>query len=371
MTPTIRVTGGDRLDPSHGRVPSPDLWVSGGRIIAEQPDPATHTLDAGGCLVVPGLIDLHTHVFAGQDGGVEMDEVGPSNGVTTFVDAGSAGAHLVDAFLGSVSDRRSHLVAFLNISTIGITSMGLAGESATLAYCSVDEAVAAVERHRDLIVGIKVRSSGNVVGASLDAPFLRALEVADRTDLPLMVHIGPAPPDISWMLSRLRAGDILTHCFTGFDNRIVDDGRFVDGLLEARSRGVLFDVGHGMQGFDAGVAAAALELGFPPDTLSTDIHAYSRDVVGGLGRVMTLFLALGLPLADILRAVTTTPATIIGRPAGLAPGDVADIAVLRIVDEPIELTDPRGRTLRGDRSIRTAATITAGDITFLDGRLLG
>lgn len=371
MAPTIRVTGGDRLDPRGGWIASPDLWISGGRIIPTQPGPATHTLDAGGCLVVPGLIDLHTHVFAGQDGSVEMDEVGPPNGVTTFVDAGSAGAHIIGAFLRSIADRHSHLVAFLNVSAIGITAMRLAGESATLAYCSVDEAVAAVERHRDAIVGIKVRSSGNVVGTSLDAPFLRALEIADRTDLPLMVHIGPSPPDISWMLSRLRAGDILTHCFTGYDNRIVDDGRFVDGVLDARSRGVLFDVGHGAGGFDAQVAAAALGLGFPPDTLSTDIHAYSRDKVGGLNRVMTLFLALGMPLADILEAVTTTPAGIIGRHARLAPGDVADVAVLRVVDGSVELTDPAGHTLRGHRSIRTAATITDGDITFLDARLLG
>jgi dihydroorotase len=338
-----------------------DLWISGSRIAP--PGDATREIDVTGKLVVPGLVDLHAHVFAGQDLGVDPDIVGPASGTTTFIDTGTAGAHTFGAFRRGTIDRAiPRIRAFLNISTIGITSMRLAGEAEHLAYCDVDACVGAAREHADLVLGVKVRASANVVGANGDEPLRRARAAADKLGLPLMVHIGEAPSGIETVLNALGSGDVLTHCFSGWrDNGLLgDDCRIRPSVLEAQKRGVIFDVGHGMGSFDAEVARALLDQGFAPDTISSDIHAYST---ARLPEVMSKFLALGLTLDEVIARATLGPARALGLQGGtLREGEPADVTVLQLVDGPVEWEDTWGHTFAGTRRLQVVLTIQGGEV---------
>src|SRR5262249_48045428 len=155
------------------------------------------------------------------------------------------------------------ILPYLNISTIGILSMVLAGELENIRYCNVEEAVRCIEKHRDIIQGVKVRASGNVLGNNGIVPVELARAAAERVGLPMMVHIGPTPPDLKDILARMRPGDILTHCYTGHANRPLDkDGSIRAEILEARERGIIMDIGHGMGSFSVEVARLILDHGF-------------------------------------------------------------------------------------------------------------
>jgi dihydroorotase len=313
-------------------------------------------VDVSGKLVVPGLIDMHAHVFAGQDLGVDPDVVGPATGTTTFIDTGTAGAHTFGAFRRGTIDRAiPRIRAFLNISTIGITSMRLAGEAETLAYCDVDACVGAAREHADLVLGVKVRASANVVGPNGDEPLRRARAAADKLGRPLMVHIGEAPSGIETVLGALGSGDVLTHCFSGWrDDGLLLDGRIRPSVLAAQKRGVIFDVGHGMGSFDVEVAKALLDQGFAPDTISSDVHAYAP---ARLPDVMSKFLALGLSLDEVVARATTGPA----RTLGLTLPD-GDVTVLELVDAPVEWEDTWGHTFPGSQRLRVVHTIQRGEL---------
>ncbi len=214
------------------------------------------------------------------------------------------------------------------------------------------------------MLGVKVRASANVVGGSGDEPLRRARAAADRLGLPLMVHIGEAPSGIEDVLAALGEGDVLTHCFSGWrDNGLLLDGRVRPSVLAAQRRGVLFDVGHGMGSFDAEVARALIEQGFAPDTISSDIHAYAAAAVGDLPKVLSKFLALGLSLDEVLARATLHPARALGLDAGtLRVGAPGDVAVLELVDGPVEFADTWGHAFAGSRMLRPVMTVQRGEV---------
>src|SRR4051812_5338003 len=353
-----------------------DVGIEGDRVAALDADiPADagrEALDATGLLVVPGLVDLHTHVFFGQDLGVDADTHALAAGTTTAVDAGSAGAHLFGAFrASSIRPSRERILAYLNISTIGTTSIMLAGELENLAYCSVDACVECVEANRDVLIGVKVRASGNVVGESGLEPVLRARRAAERLGTPMMVHIGPSPPPIGDIADQMRPGDVLTHAFTGWDNRLLDpQGEPRPEAWALKDAGVVLDVGHGMAGFDAEVAAGLIAAGVVPDTISTDIHSYSLPYVVDLPTTMSKLMALGMSLRDVVAAATERPARAVGRHGDLGVlrvGGVADLALLelergtfRFEDSPPLHTERHG--FDGHERLVCRATVRNGDV---------
>ncbi|MGO4681449.1 amidohydrolase family protein [Microbacterium sp. 2MCAF23] len=372
MTATL-IVGAEVFDAETGALRRGSVAVVDGRFVPV-PDAVVdgwHVIDVHGAIVVPGLIDLHTHVFEGQDLGVPIDRIAPRSGVTTVVDAGSSGAHLLGAFRRSIADLRDvTVIPFLNVSSIGATSIMLAGELRG-PYVDADVAVHAVESAPDLIAGIKVRASANVGGAFTDRALAIARDVADRVRKPLMVHLGPAPSSVTDILRILHHGDILTHAFTGWPgNTIVSDGDVIPEALAARERGVVFDLGHGMSGVGYDVVRAAVAAGFAPDTVSTDLHSYSAAEVVDLPSVMGVCVALGMSVPDVLRAVTATPARVLGIPRGtLRFGEVADLTVLRLgrgdgairadafggeVAEPVRFTPEL--TMRAGRIVFDVAT---------------
>jgi dihydroorotase len=285
--------------------------------------------------------------------------------VTTWTDTGSAGALTIDAFRDHViAPSRTRIYSFMNIATVGLT--GTRFELAALEQCDPRIFEVMANRHRDILIGVKVRMSTPEIIPHGIEPLKRALQAAEACDLPLMMHIGIAPPELSEVLPLLRGGDILTHCFTGMGMDIVDaDGRLKDVTLEARERGVLFDLGHGAGSFSWRVAEAAVGAGLWPDTISSDINQLGiRGPVFDLPTVMSKFLHLGMDLADLINATTNRPAQILGiddRVGSLRPGHYADVALFTIRQGDFTLYD-KGDDRKVERLLRNELTVVGGRV---------
>jgi dihydroorotase len=369
----LLIHGGTVIDPASGLHERRDVAVTGGRIAAIAPDlggeDAATRIDATGALVLPGLVDLHVHVYPGvADLSVEADPTCLGRGVTTVVDAGSAGANTFPGFRRWVVDEsRGRILAYLNISATGQIDPFL-GELHDLRFADPERAARVAEAHPDVIVGFKVRVSEMLAGPNGLAGLDRGLEAGRATGLPVMVHIGGTPFDIEEVLGRLRPGDVVTHAYTGWAPGIVDEptGRVVGAAHEARARGVRFDVGHGAGSFTWPVAEAALADGFRPDTISSDLHRFNiATPVHDLATTMSKFLLLGLPLDEVVAMVTTAPAAALGAsaPAGLgrlAVGGEADITVLRLEEGRFDLADTAGAVRTAGQRLVPVATVRAG-----------
>jgi dihydroorotase len=364
------IQGGTVIDPATGLHARRDIAVTDGRVVAVEPHigsgDAMAVMDATDLLVVPGLIDLHVHVYwGGADLSIEPGAHDLERGVTTIADAGSSGANnfagfrrfLIEPFEGTI-------LAYLNIAVMGQADPVL-GELHDIRYAIVDRAVEVAKANRDLIVGLKVRVSEQLAGRNGLEAVARAVEAGTEIGCPVMVHIGGSYAPIEDILSRLRAGDIVTHAFTAWEPGIFDsDLRIIPSALEARARGVLFDVGHGAGSFAFGRGEAALADGFRPDTISSDLHRFNVDgPVFDLLTTMSKYLYLGLPLDDVLAMTTVAPAAALGRAGqmgSLAVGSVADIAVLRLEDGRFPFVDSTGATVEGRQRLVPVATFKRG-----------
>ena len=264
--------------------------------------------------------------------------------------------------------------SFLNISTVGTTSILLQGELKTAAYCNEEIAIATALSFPDEIIGIKVRASKDVGGELALDGFMKAISVATKLGLPLMVHLGPPPVDVDYILDRLGAGDILTHAYTGWEgNTLVTDSKPRASFIAAKKRGVLFDIGHGMGGFDSNVAKILIDHGYYPDTISTDIHTYSKEKVIGLPEVLSKFVALGMELSEVLKRATIAPAEF-GRfnsigVGSIDPGVQADIAAFECIENEHAFSDCHGHSFTGNLRLEPVFTMIKGEVLFdRDGR---
>src|SRR5215470_5609613 len=364
--------GGRVIDPASGRDEIADVAFAEGKVAAVGAGirgSAVETIDALGLLVVPGLIDLHTHVYwGGTSLGVDATAVAQRSGTTTFVDAGSAGPGIFHGFRRYVIEPSPlRIIPYLNVSFPGIFAVSAAvtvGECADLRLLDARECVRVIGANRDLIAGVKVRVARNAGGASRVAPLDIALEVAEETGLPVMAHLDNPPPSRLEVLTRLRRGDILTHCFRPFPNAPVhDDGRVREEVLEARRRGVIFDIGHGGGSFGFRTAEAMLAAGFLPDVISSDVHTLS---VNGpaFDQLVTMskFLSLGMELVDVVRAGTLAPAAALGRAdiGKLEGGAVGDATVLDLVEGDFEYRDVLGEARAGRWRFQARGLVVAG-----------
>lgn len=349
-----------------------DVAINDGRIASVAPDIDAGTgevIDVAGKIVAPGLIDLHTHVYHKATSlSVDPNMIARRSGLTTLVDAGSAGAGNYDGLRDYVMATSPYrILAYLNISFPGIFGFDkdlFIGEATLREMLPVDRCVAKIEENRDRIVGVKVRIGGPATGELALGALELALEAAEQVRLPLMAHIGGPPPSYSDVVSMLRPGDILTHCYRPDPNSAIgEDGEILPAVLEARRRGVLFDIAHGMGAFSYASAEAAFSKDFPPDVISSDVHVISVDGPGyDQLHVMSKLYNAGLPLADVIAMSTNRPALAIRRPdlGHLGVGAVADISVLDDCEAKYIFSDVRGVERPGRHLLQPVVTFLGG-----------
>jgi dihydroorotase len=369
----VLIRGGEVIDPSQSLQAVRDVLVADGRIVAVTPDAgavtAEHTIDARGLFVMPGLIDLHVHVYPHSPFGLEPDPLCPAGGVTTMVDTGTAGSFNFGSFRRDVIDRaRTEILGLVNLSCMGLSARNL-GELLDPRYADPEGVVRTIAEHPGVAVGVKIRAGKHLIGDGEQGwdHLRQAVGAARDSGTWLMVHIGECPMSIPELLGELAPGDCITHCYKGGSTRILDDDdRLFDEVRAAADRGVFFDVGHGAGSFQWAVVEAALEQGLEPTTISTDLHTGNlHGPVYDMPTTMSKFLMLGLSLERIVEMSTTRPAQVLGRSEDLGTlrvGTVADIAVLERRTGRFVLEDSYDTTRVGEELLIAAATVRRGEI---------
>jgi dihydroorotase len=353
----LLLTGGRVLDPATGLDGAFDIAVTDGRISAVAPSidaPATEVIDCTGRLVLPGLVEGHTHIFEHVSKvGANPVEAHLRRGVVAAADAGTAGASTFAAFRKLVVEPSGmRILSFLNVSVLGLIDFRF-GELLNPATLVVEDALQVAAENPDVVRGFKIRLSEDVVGEDWRRLLELSISLAEQAGLPLMVHIGETPEPLTEVLPYLRPGDIVAHCYTGKPYNILIDGAVQPAVTEARARGVLFDSAHGKSNLSYDIARVAIAEGFLPDIASSDTSGRNwRGPVFDLLTSLSKLVALGAPLADVIQRATIDPARLLGIAdegyGSLEVGSPAHVTVVEEVGEQV-LPDAAGNTIVAPR----------------------
>lgn len=367
----LLIKGGTVIDPATGLNARRDVAISGGKIAAVEAsiptEQAGQTLDAGGKLVTPGLIDLHAHVFAGVGDGADVDRACLARGSTTICDGGSTGYRAYDGFRRFVVEpSQARVLTWLHISSVGLIDTRV-GELTNLLHVDPELAAAKAEANRDNIIGFKIRVSGYVAGGTCKPALRLVRQAADATKLPIMVHIGESAEPLDEVLTFLRPGDVVTHTLTGRRHGILGyDGRVLPAVWEARKNGIHFDSAHGRMHWGFNLIRSALDQGFLPDTISTDVTIpTAADPQFHLPTIMSKLVAMGVGLEQAVAMATSNSARWLNRAGDLGTlqlGAAADVAVIERLEGDFTLRDNEGQTLPAQARLRPVATVRAGQV---------
>ena len=358
----LLIKGGRVIDPSVGLDGIRDVGIAAGRIAAVEANltaDAAETIDARGRIVAPGLIDIHSHAGRTKEG----PPLCLQDGVTGFVDAGSAGADNIDQIAANLRAAPQIGRALVNIARTGVAA---GGELHDLSRANVSLVQGAIARHRDVVVGVKARLSANVAGANDLEALRRAQEAVEPFRLPVMIHVGQNYSPLRAILPLLKRGDIVTHLYAPGANGILDDkGNLLPDVTAARRRGIMFDFGNGVSDhFDWATVERSVKQGFWPDTLSTDWNDKSRGTgVVDFPNVMSKFIMFGMPLSQIIACATLNAARAF--PAfddrgTLNVGAPADVAIMELREGAFEFVDNYKGTRTGRQRLFPIETILAG-----------
>jgi dihydroorotase len=376
----LLIKSGKVVDPSQNLEAVRDVAIANGKIARVESNipaaQARQVISVKDKIVTPGLIDLHTHVFPYVGPyGIEADPYCVRRGVTSVIDAGTSGAFTFPAFRRyNIEGAATRIRALLHVVAIGMVagSTPNMGELEDLRYCVPKLAVETARAYRGVIVGFKIRFSRQYTGANDYEGMKRAREAADEARLPIMIHIGGSYSPLPKLLALLKKGDVVTHSFNSHPHGILDaGGRLLPEVLEARRRGVLFDVGHGAGSFSFDVYEKCQAQGFRPNTISSDL--YSANIHGPVYDLVTTlskFLLLGLSLREVIERATINSARAFdfGAEIGtLKPGAEADVAVLDLREGAFTFTDSDGKTRAGRHKLVPVVTVRAGKVLEPEG----
>ena len=373
----ILIKNGLVADLNSGSYINQNIGIVGNRIVdLHTADSQAETvIDAAGCIVLPGLIDFHAHVFHGGTAiSVNPDVLCLPNGVTSVVDAGSSGWVNYKLFRNSViNTAQTRIKSYLNVVNVGLSTLGGGPtgylENTNPANYNVEKISQTLNENRDNILGLKLRYSQDIAtGRNFSSdPFYATVALARELKTTLCVHVTDSRLPADELIGHFQTDDIYAHCFHGTGNAIIrESGEVFPAIKEAKARGVIFDCSNGVAHFDFTVARNAMEQGFNPDIISTDLtlrNSLRTDKVFSLLFIMSKYLNMGMSFFDVVRAVTRTPARLMkmeGQIGTLAPGAFADIAIVKLRKEKIVFEDTKGAQLAGDRYIDNCATISNG-----------
>ena len=370
----LLLTGGTVLNPATQLNEKLDIGVTGNRVTAIQTTlpraGAKKVLDVTGCYVTPGLIDFHVHSYWGVNPyGCDLDSLCLATGVTTTMDAGSAGPVNFLGFRKLVYEQsKTRMLGFVALAQHGV--LNTPGELLNLGFADSEGAAEAVGNNRDIGIGIKVRLHKKSIGENSREALRLAIKAGEATRTPIMVHVGDTAIGMDEIAATLRPGDVITHCYTPQKPSIIDEqGKLLPEVHKAKERGVIFDVGHAGGHFDFDLVQRAMGEGIVPDIISSDLHGKLAQpgfgVVGDLPMVLTKFLPMGLSLEQIIANCTVNAARAVGwqdRLGSLEIGREADIAVLQVLDDPVMLRDSVGAEKLHRQRIAARWTIRAGEV---------
>ncbi len=370
----LLIRGGSIVDPARSCYGTGDVLISGNKISdvpAGQVVEADKTIEAAGCLVLPGLIDYHAHLYyGGSEIGVPPDSALLPQGVTTAVDQGSTGAANFEHFARTVmSTSEIRIFASLNVSPAGLPTTRYP-EMLDSRYFDFPHVRSLFEKYGGQLVSLKVRQSKEVVGELGMEPLKQAVRMASSLGCRVVVHTTNPPGTVEDMISLLRPGDVYAHVYQGKGNHILDDkGKVFPGVRRAGENGVIFDTADGKPHYAFSVARAAIADGFEPDIISSDVTFGTLfDLsVFGLPLIMSKYLNLGISLHNVVKACTVVPAYLLGmdgKIGTLAPGAYADVAIFKLADAQTKLQDVFGGTLTCSRMLVPQMTILGGRIAY-------
>ena len=374
----LLIRDGEVIDPGAGLRGPMDVGITGGKIVEVaaglREEDARRTISAKNRIVTPGLVDVHAHVFVNSsDMGENTDRFCNASGVTTVCDAGSAGSANF-AGLRFVVDKavRTRTRAFVNLSAIGIAGTARSGELAHFPYADPEGCARTIAENRDLAIGVKLRYGPGIVWEYTTEPVKMARQAADMAGVPLMIHITGTPLPLPEILAHMRPGDIITHCFHGQDHGIMGPEKqfLLREVVEAQRLGIVFDCAHGRGGhFNFPLIEKALDQGFLPDTISTDLTfmTATRGPVFDLTTTMSKLMHFGVSIEDVVLRATARPAKIAGLEGTvgtLRPGANADVAILELRDGNFEFRDTDGNTVTGKRRLINQLTIKDGRVLY-------
>ena len=399
----LLLKNGEVIDPSQSLRGARDVAFRDGRVAALESDisseDAREVVDATGRIITPGLIDIHGHYFQHiVPFATSADEVCLPNGVTTTVDAGSSGWLHFEGFKEFILTReQTRLMALVNLSALGMMSprrsigedfgptIGISGGPQTLLdprnvgelqdlrYAQVEEAVQCIRDNPNVVLGVKIRIDHEISGEANTIPALeRARTVADMTDSFVMVHVARVPIPLAQVFEYLRPGDIVTHIFHSAENNVLDErGNVRTEVREAKDKGIVFDIGAARRNFGISLSRTAIGNGLLPTTLSSDITKVrpQSPVVYNLPQIMSLYMALGMSLEEVIAATTMHSSNAIGqsgRLGTLAVGAVGDATVINLEEGEFNYDDGNGESVSADRRIAPVMTIKDGIVWIPD-----